>query len=499
MKPLLSYIIGVGIALAVMLAMFTSERWPAYQRVSTVLAAQEAGPPTQNTDDSLGGLLDEEPAPKTTADENAPPRSILSQVIDFMSDEEFVVFLGVTGYTAEELDKKENEYVKLVQSNPKLWEEHLDESIERSSKSVRAAVEETLEVDFENIDTNNFFIQMMIFKEAENEAIERMRNGTPTQRQQEEADMKRLLDRELKAYQYQTNSIAEWKEHVRRDVAREKENPNDVNYKYDRMCGELYLAQAQARFDLHVPLWVHLGILPEDNVNKRDETLDSFALLNMSIRIGEEVEKKEREIWNASDPKMQAWIAAEEAKLNAVMARSETLVGEELDRWFKLEDLDWDEAGRIAMDDAKFASWWASVNEAAAPPAQNPGGLLLEETSPLPAPVTNTDDGGETSPPPSPGSEEETTSGGLGDDAVARHRPCFSRSVRGCSHQYIAKMREDKKMNRITPLVWLGVVWICVHVNYIAAAELLQPQKEPTLGELKVFIAGEVSADRRAV
>ena len=64
----------------------------------------------------------------------------------------------------------------------------------------------------------------------------------------------------------------------------------------------------------------------------------------------------------------------------------------------------------------------ASVNEASAPPVQNPGGLLLEETSPLPAPVTNTDnESGETSPPPapSPGSEEETTSGGsLGDDAT---------------------------------------------------------------------------------
>lgn len=46
-------------------------------------------------------------------------------------------------------------------------------------------------------------------------------------------------------------------------------------------------------------------------------------------------------------------------------------------------------------------------------------------------------------------------------------------------------------MNWTTPLTWIGVVWICVHVNYIAAAELLQPQKEPTLGELKVFIARE--------
>ena len=46
-------------------------------------------------------------------------------------------------------------------------------------------------------------------------------------------------------------------------------------------------------------------------------------------------------------------------------------------------------------------------------------------------------------------------------------------------------------MNWTTRLAWIGVVWICVHVNYIAADELLQPQKEPTIGELKVFIAGE--------
>ena len=77
-----------------------------------------------------------------------------------------------------------------------------------------------------------------------------------------------------------------------------------------------------------------------------------------------------------------------------------------------------DLAASIAMDDAKFALWRAGVNEASDPPAQNPGGLLLEELNPIPAPVTNTAGGGETTPAPSPGSEEETTSGGgLGDDA----------------------------------------------------------------------------------
>ena len=115
--------------LAGLLAIIAWEHWPSHQRVSAVLAAQEAGLPSRNADDSLGGLLNEETAPQTTADENALPRSIFGQVIDFMSDEEFVTFLGLTGYTAEQLDKEENEYVKLIQSNPKLWEEHLDEAI----------------------------------------------------------------------------------------------------------------------------------------------------------------------------------------------------------------------------------------------------------------------------------------------------------------------------------------------------------------------------------
>ena len=121
---------------------------------------------------------------------------------------------GGTSYTAEELDKKENEFVKIVQSNPKLWEEHLDESIARSSKSVRTAVKKTLGVDFEDIDTNNFFIQMMIFKEAEDSALERMRKGIPTERQQEEANMKDLRDSELESYQLTTNFIASKKRNL---------------------------------------------------------------------------------------------------------------------------------------------------------------------------------------------------------------------------------------------------------------------------------------------
>ena len=188
------------------------------------------------------------------------------------------------------------------------------------------------------------------------------------------------------------------------------------------MKSELRLAQRRAEFELHRPLWVHLGFLPEDETNKQDKTLQYYDLISMDARIGREAQKKRQELWDAADPKLRAWITAENVKHAAVEDRIETLANEneaELDRWLTLWVRDFDFLASIAMDDAKFASWRASVNEASAPPAQNPGGLLLEETSPPPAPVTNTDDTEETSPAPGPGSEEETTSGGsLGDDAT---------------------------------------------------------------------------------
>ena len=346
--------------MAVMLALFTSERWPAYQRVST--------------------LLDEETVPKTTVDENAPPRSIIAQFIDFMTDNEFVTFLGLTGYTAEQLDKEEKEFVKIIQSDPQLYEAHLHEEIAKHAAITRQSLANKFGENWASlVDTNNFFFQMSIFYNAEQEALRRTKDGEPTDQQREEADMKEMRDRERNSYQIQNEYIAVIQDHLNSTREWEKKYPNDLDNKYQRMDCELRLAQQQAEFELYRPLWVHLGILSEDDVRKRDETLDSFALLNMSIRIDEEVEKKEREIWNASDPKLRAWIAAEEAKLNAVMARSETLVGEELERWWDLEALDFDLAANIAMDDAKFARWRASVNEAAAPPAQNPGGCCWKK------------------------------------------------------------------------------------------------------------------------
>ena len=419
MKSLPDYIIGLGTFLVTVLALVALDNWNSHQRVSTLLA-QESGTLPQNADDSLGGLLDEETAPKTTADENAPPRSIISQIIDSLSDAEFVTYLGLTGETAEELDKEEKEFVKTIQSNPKLYEAHLHEAIAKHADITRNYFANKFGENWASlVDTNNFFFQMSIFYDAEQEALRRTKDGEPTNKQREEAKKKEMRDHELESYQWQTNCIAEYQGFLNNEREWEKRYPNDLDNKYERMRSEMRLAQRRGKLDLHVPLWVHLGILSEDNIHKQDKTLNYSALLNMSIRIGEEVEKKEREIWNASDPNMRAWMAAEEAKQNAIDERGFALVGEELERWWDLEAFDFDLALSIAMDDTKFASWRASVNEAAAPPAQNPGGLLPDATTP--APVTNADDGGETAPTPapSPGSEEETTSGGsLGDDVT---------------------------------------------------------------------------------
>ena len=63
------------------------------------------------------------------------------------------------------------------------------------------------------------------------------------------------------------------------------------------MNSELLLAQGQAGLELHRPLWVHLGILQEDDVNKRDETLKFYDLINnIAVRIDEQNIKRKREL-----------------------------------------------------------------------------------------------------------------------------------------------------------------------------------------------------------
>ena len=415
----LTWLLGTMLAgVLAVLAILAWEHWPAHQRVSTFLAAQEAGPPPQNADDSLGGLLNEETPAETTADENAPPRSLFAQLFDQMTDEEFVAYLGLTGETAEQLDQKEADFLKTVQSNPELFEAHLHEAIEKHAAITRQSLANNFGENWAStVDTNNFFIQMRIFHEAEQDALERTKKGQPTDQQREAANMKKLLASQRERYQNATDGVRQ--RLLKNDREREKRNPHNEKYKYERMKSELRLAQEQAELELHRPLWVHLGFLPEDETNKQDQTLQYIDLLSMSLRLGDEARKKERELWDAADPNLRAWITAENEKLWAVLDRADTLTTEaEDDSWWTLWVRDSDLAASIAMDDAKFALWRASVNEAAAPPAPNPDGLLLEELNPIPAPVTNTDDDGETSPPPSPGSEEETTSGGLGDDAT---------------------------------------------------------------------------------
>ena len=232
-------------------------------------------------------------------------------------------------------------------------------------------------------------------------------------RQQLEMGRKNILANNQKYYQSATNNIAKSKESVkfwadREERAKQKKRPQLVieDYKYRRMDRELSLAQAQAVLEAFRPLWVHLGILPEDEVHKKDETLNNGALLQMDNNAHDNADRRQQAIWDGRAQELKTW-QAEEEKLNARFA---TMTNEEIELCDDMEML-YGSMQQIALDDAKFALWRASVNEASAPPAQNPGGLLLEETSPLPAPVTNTDDGEETTPAPSSGIDEETTSG----------------------------------------------------------------------------------------
>lgn len=143
------------------------------------MLAQKANPPSKNADDPLGGLLDEETTPKTTADENTPPRSILAQWIDFMSDEEFAVFLSLTGYTAEQLDKEEGEFVKTIQSNPKLFEAHRHEAVARHAAITHNSLANLFGENWASlVDPNNFAVQMSIFYQAEQEALERTKKAS---------------------------------------------------------------------------------------------------------------------------------------------------------------------------------------------------------------------------------------------------------------------------------------------------------------------------------
>ena len=249
-------------------------------------------------------------------------------------------------------------------------------------------------------------------------AKQRLVRGSLTIRQQLELGRKNILADNQKYYQSVTNSIADWKESVKFYAEGEKwakqTNRGQLvkdEYKYDRMETELRLAKQQAVLEAYRPLWVHPGILPEDEVNKKDETLNNGALLQMGSDAHANADRRKQAIWDGRSQELKTWQAEEEK----IKARFATMTNEEIELW---DDMAMFVSMRqIALDDAKFALWRASVNEAAAPPSQNPGGLLLEETSPISTPVTNTDDG-ETTTAPSPGSEEETTSGSsLGDDA----------------------------------------------------------------------------------
>ena len=131
---------------------------------------------------------------------------------------------------------------------------------------------------------------------------------------------------------------------------------------------------------------------------------EKFAgFLGLTGYTAEQLDKGEKEHVNIIQSNPNLSCQAGQEKLNA---RFSTMTDEEIELWDDMEML-YGSMRQIALDDAKFALWRASVNESAGAPAQNPGGLLLEETSPAPAPVTNTDDSGETTPTPAPSSGSE--------------------------------------------------------------------------------------------
>lgn len=108
-------------------------------------------------------------------------------------------------------------------------------------------------------------------------AKKRLMRDSLTMRQQEEQERKNILANEQRYYQSVTNDIAYWKESLKFRVDLEKKRPNNEDYKYRRMERELELAKDQAVLEAYRPLWVHLGILPEDEVHKKDETLNNGA------------------------------------------------------------------------------------------------------------------------------------------------------------------------------------------------------------------------------
>ena len=356
---------------------------------------------SQQSDD--GFLTDDDEQLSTQANDYKDARSIKAQMLDNLTDEELALYCALTGETAAQLDKEEADFKKALQANPEIFEEHVEDFLKNHPDP-----------------KNDEQLWWRIYVGSEI-AKQRLVRGSLTIRQQLELGRKNILANNQKYYQSVTNSIAKRKEFVKRAADREKwakqTNRGQLvknEYKYDRMESELRLAQQQAKLEAYRPLWVHLGILPEDEVHKKDETINNGALLQMSSDARDKAKRRQQAIWDGRSQELKTWQAEEEK----IEARFDTMTNEEIERWVDMEGL-YGSMRQIALDDSKFALWRASVNEDASPPAQNPGGLLPDDTTP--APVTNTDDSGETSPTPAPnpGSEEETTSGGsLGDDAT---------------------------------------------------------------------------------
>ena len=194
----------------------------------------------------------------TQANDYKNARSLKAQMLDNLTDEELALYCALTGETAAQLDKEEAEFKKVLLANPEVFEEHVEDFLKNHPEP-----------------KNDQQLWWRIYVGSEI-AKQRLVRGSLTIRQQLELGRKNILADNQKYYQSVTNSISYWKKAVKRDADREErakqKNRSQLvkdGYKYDRIESELRLAKQQAVLEAYRPLWVHLGILPEDEVHKK--------------------------------------------------------------------------------------------------------------------------------------------------------------------------------------------------------------------------------------
>ena len=117
-------------------------------------------------------LLNEDNTPTINNEyEYKNPGSIISRLVDGLTNEEFVLYLATIGRTAEELDAEESAFVKSIKENPTLFEEHVEE------------IEARLNIKPENL----LEYSSLLFTVSGSAKFNIIR-GIPTQRQEEESN-----------------------------------------------------------------------------------------------------------------------------------------------------------------------------------------------------------------------------------------------------------------------------------------------------------------------